>query len=144
MQRVSSQLVVTKESEIRELLRQLDGTTADGNLMGQTDDIMIPKSTQVTPHLSSDGQVEFDALGETAQDKSQEGHSRWIVEVKWRQKRLGKKELAKIIERGKPLRTRFWCVPQAGFTQEAVAFAQDHDVLLSTGEDLKQLRKTVE
>jgi len=143
-QRVSSQLGVAKESEVRELLRQLGGETVGGSLMDQTYDVKIPAFAQVTSYVSSDGQIEFDALGEIAKEKDREDYDNWIVEVKWRQKRVGRKDLESLTERAKPFRARVWCVSRAGFTQEALDFARDHGVLTSTGEDLKQLQKIVE
>ncbi len=140
-QRVSSELGTAKESEVRELLLQLGGGTVDGSLMGQIDDVKIPVFTQVASYLSSDGQVEFDALGEIAKEKDQEHYDNWIAEVKWRQKRVGQKDLKTLVERAKPFKARVWCVSRAGFTQEAMDFAGNHDILLSTGEDLKRLQK---
>ncbi len=143
-QRVSSELGTAKEGEVRELLRRLGGETVDGNLMGQTDDVEVPAFAQVTSYVSSDGQIEFDALGEIAKEKDREVYDNWIVEVKWRQKRVGRKDLKSLSERAKPFKARVWCVSRAGFTQEAIDFAGAHDILLSTGEDLRQLQKAVD
>ncbi len=43
---------------------------------------------RVKDDISPDGQIELDAIGE--------GHERWVVEVKWRNKRTGSKELEKL------------------------------------------------
>ena len=129
---------------MRELLRQLGGETVGGSLMDQTYDVKIPAFAQVTSYVSSDGQIEFDALGEIAKEKDREDYDNWIVEVKWRQKRVGRKDLESLTERAKPFRARVWCVSRAGYTQEALDFARAHDVLVSTGEDLKKLQKIVE
>ena len=41
--------------------------------------------------MSPDGQVEIDAIGE--------GPETWVVEVKWRSKRAGIKELRKLLQK---------------------------------------------
>jgi len=69
--------------------------------MGQTDDVKIPVFTQVTSYLSSDAQIEFDALGEIAQETGQEKYDNWTVEVKWRQKRVGRKDLESLTKQAK-------------------------------------------
>jgi AAA+ ATPase superfamily predicted ATPase len=140
-QRVSSQLGQAKESEVRELLRKLAGQTAetsavDGELFGQEAPVRIPDFARVERYLSPDGQVELDALAEA-------DTARWVVEVKWRMRRVGKGELERLVEHAEQFEARAWCVSQAGFTPEAVGFAAEHDVLLSGADELKALEKLV-
>jgi hypothetical protein len=134
-QRVSTQLGRAKESEVRELLRKLAGQTVDGACFGQTGELHVPSFNRVEPYRSPDGQVELDALAEAPDG------TRWAVEVKWRLRRAGVKELAQLRERATGLQARAWCVSQGGFTPEAIAFAGEHGILLSTAEDLAALTR---
>lgn len=131
-QRVSSQLGRAKESEVRELLRGLSGRTVEGKHFGQDDPVRIPAFNCVDPYCSADGRTELDALAE-ADDET------WIAEVKWRLKRVGRGELAQLVERAEQFGARGWCISQAGFTPEAVDFAAEHDILLSKADDVKAL-----
>lgn len=130
-QRVSTQLGRAKESEVRELLRNLAGRTVDGALLGQTGTVDIPDFTRIEPYRSPDGRIEVDALAEDGE--------RWVVEIKWRQKRVGRGELEQLMERAEQLQARPWCISQAGFTPEAAAYAAEHDILISDVGDLAAL-----
>jgi hypothetical protein len=132
-QRAATALGGAKESEVRELLRTLSGQTVKGALFGQDAPVQVPDFTRVVPYRSSDGQVELDVLAENDE--------RWVVEVKWRQKRVGKAELEQLLERAEQFKARAWCVSRAGFTPAAVEFASGHDVLLSGAGDLRMLEK---
>ncbi len=131
-QRVSSQLGRAKESEVRELLRGLSGRTVEGKYFGQDDPVRIPAFNCVDHYCSEDGRTELDALAE-ADDET------WIAEVKWRLKRVGRGELAQLVERAEQFGARGWCISQAGFTPEGVDFAAEHGLLLSKADDVKAL-----
>ena len=131
--RASTQLGRAKESEVRELLRKLAGRTVPGAYLGQTDPIPVPAFTRIEPYRSPDGQTEIDALAENGE--------RWAVEVKWRQKRIGRSELEQLLTAAASLQARPWCVSQAGFTPDALTFAAENDVLISNVEDLAALAK---
>ena len=133
-QRVSSQLGRAKESEVRELLRQLAGRTVEGKLFGSDKPVHIPDFDQVERYLSSDGQIELDSLAE-ADDE------RWVVEVKWRLKRVGSAELEQLMRRAEQFDARAWCVSQAGFTPDAIEVAREHDMLVSSAAEMKALNK---
>ncbi len=132
-QRTSSQLGRAKESEVRELLRVLAGEKVPGALLGQDKPVQIPDFEEVISYRSPDGQVELDVLAK--------GNEPWIVEVKWRLRRVGEKELRTLVERSQLFEARCWCISQAGFTPEAQAFAAAKDILLSQSDDLKELQK---
>jgi hypothetical protein len=132
-QRTSSQLGRAKESEVRELLRVLAGEKVPGDLFGQDKPVQIPEFEEVTSYQSSDGQVELDVLAK--------GDEPWVVEVKWRLRRVGEKELRTLIERSQMFDARCWYISQAGFTPEAQAFAAAEGILLSQADDLKELQK---
>lgn len=131
--RASTQLGRAKESEVRELLRNLAGRIVPGVYLGQTDPISVPAFTRIEPYRSPDGQTEIDALAENG--------DRWAVEVKWRQKRVGRSELEQLLAAATRLDARAWCVSQAGFTSEALTFAAHGDILVSSAEDLAALAK---
>ena len=136
-QRASTQLGRAKESEVRELLRNLAGQTVDGALLGQAGTLPIPDFTRVEPYRSPDGRIEVDALAEAGQGDGE----RWVVEVKWRQKRVGQGELEQLVERAEQLQARPWCISQAGFTPEAEVYAADHGILVSDASDLTALER---
>ena len=131
--RASTQLGRAKESELRELLRKLAGRTVPGAYLGQADAIPVPAFTRIEPYRSPDGQTEIDALAENGE--------RWAVEVKWRQKRVGRSELEQLLTAAAELRARPWCVSQAGFTTDALTFAAANGILISNAEDLAALAK---
>lgn len=131
--RTSTQLGRAKESEVRELLRKLAGRTVPGAYVGQTDPTHVPAFTRIEPYRSPDGQTEIDALAENGE--------RWAVEVKWRQKRVGRSELEQLLTAAAELQARAWCVSQAGFTPDALTFAAENNVLISNVEDLAALAK---
>jgi len=133
--RASTQLGRAKESEVRELLRKLAGRTVPGAYLGQTNPIPVPAFTRIEPYRSPDGQTEIDALAENGE--------RWAVEVKWRQKRVGRRELDQLMTAAAGLQARAWCVSQAGFAPEALTFAAEKGVLISNAEDLAALAKLV-
>jgi hypothetical protein len=132
-QRASTALGGAKESEVRELLRKLAGRRVDGELFGRKEPVHVPDFTRIEPYLSPDGQVELDALAENEE--------RWVVEVKWRQKRVGKRELRQLVEHAEQFAAQSWCVSRAGFTPGAVEFAAEQGILLSGADDLKKLGK---
>lgn len=138
--RASTQLGRAKESEVRDLLRKLAGLTMPGRHFGQTASIQVPAFSRVEPYRSPDGQTEIDALAENGET--------WVVEVKWRLKRMGRSELAQILAASTSLslgaesyHARVWCISQAGFTPDALAFAREHDILASDASDLAALEK---
>jgi len=133
--RTSTQLGRAKESEVRELLRGLAGRTVPGSYFGQAQPVSVPSFTRVEPYRSRDGQIEIDALAENGE--------KWVVEVKWRLKRVGRSELEPLLSVAENLGARAWCVSQAGFTPDATVFAHGHAILLSNDEDFAALAKLV-
>lgn len=131
--RASTQLGRAKESEVRELLRKLAGRTVPGACLGQPDPLPVPAFTRIEPYRSPDGQVEIDALAENGE--------RWAVAVKWRQKRVGRREMEQLLTMTADLQARPWFVSQAGFTPDALAFAAEKRMLISNAEDLTALAK---
>lgn len=133
--RTSTQLGRAKESEVRELLRRLAGRSVLGSYFGQEQAVQVPAFARVEPYRSRDGQIEVDALAENGE--------KWVVEVKWRLKRVGRGELEELLSIAESLGARAWCVSQAGFTPDATAFGRGHMILLSNDEDFAALAKRI-
>jgi len=134
-QRVTTELGLAKESQVREMLWRFAGQEIDGGLLGLSETMHLPVFRQVTPYRSADGQIEVDALAE--------GSERWAVEIKWRGKRVGLKEAQKLARVAKALSARPWVISRAGFTPEAEAFAQREGIMYSTSEDIEALARIV-
>jgi hypothetical protein len=96
-QRASEELGTAQESRIRELMRYLAGQTVDGSLLGISKPSTLPTFHTVGEYLLPDGQVQLDALAEAAE------RDRWAAEVKWRNRRVGVKELELLRQRAKAL-----------------------------------------
>ncbi|MBK8046656.1 MAG: restriction endonuclease [Anaerolineales bacterium] len=93
----------------------------------------MPTFTRIEPYHSPDGQIEIDALAENGE--------LWAVEVKWRQKRVGRSELERLLVAADGLQARAWCISQAGFTPDALTFATTYHMLISSGEDLAAIAR---
>lgn len=124
-QRASEELGVAQESRIRELMRRFAGHTVGGSLFGRVEPMTLPTFTKVEEYLSPDGQAQLDALAEAA------GGQKWAVEVKWRNKRVGPKELERLLQRARAQSAQAWCVSKAGFSGEALTYARRHKMLVS-------------
>ncbi len=134
-QRVAGELGVAKESHVREMLRHFDGQEVDGELLGLAGKVRLPTFRQVHPYRSRDGQIEADALAE--------GDERWIVEVKWRGRTTGLKEVQRLETKAGVLSARPWFISRSGFTPEAEAYARRAGIMYSKGDDLAALGEAV-
>lgn len=85
--------------------------------------------------VSLDGQIELDAIGE--------GQERWVVEVKWRNKRAGIKELEKLVRHAQERAARVWFVSRTGFSADAVQYAIENDIFITDKDGLEILRKQI-
>jgi hypothetical protein len=137
-QRASEELGVAQESAIREIMRRFKGQEVDGVIFHTGGRVVLPLFERLEPYIAEDGQVQLDALGETAQGEN------WIVEVKWRNKRVGKKEVERLSNLAKELNARGWLISRSGFTDDALVFAEESQVFLSDRTGLSQLRRLIE
>jgi len=135
--RLSSELGRARESQLREALRVFAGQEVDGAWFGGSGRLTLPTFTQVAPYRSADGQVEVDALVETASGE------RWAVELKWQNKAVGEKELTALTAKAQALHARPWCISRSGFTPAARVYASEHNVFVSTRADLERLEKAL-
>jgi len=134
-ERAANELGLAKESQVRELLQAFNGQEADGRLFGVDGLVTLPVFERVTPYLSPDGQVQVDALAEN--------HERWAVEIKWRGRLSGKKEMEKLAANANSLSAKPWFISKLGFTQEALVFARHNNFMFSSQADLEALAKLV-
>ena len=134
-QRASTQLGRAKEAEVRELLRRFDGRRVPGELLGQVGEVTLPRFARVEGYRSADGQVELDGLAEA------DDGTRWAVEVKWRGKAVGRKEVELLAQRATTLGAVPWMISRSGFTLQARRFAASRQMLLSGEEELALLEK---
>jgi hypothetical protein len=137
-QRTATELGQAKESEVRELLRRFAGQRVPGPLLGQPGEVTLPTFSQVTAYHSPDGQIEVDALAEA------DDGTRWAVEVKWRGKRAGRKEVERLAHHAATLATEAWFIARSGFTPEALDHAQRVGMMTSTAQDLARLARLAE
>ena len=140
-ERVANELGSVKESQVRELLQQFDGQVVEGSWFGIPGDFQLPVFERVKPYISPDGQIEIDALAE--------GSACWAVEVKWRGRLSGRRELEKLtasvnwlISEG--ISAQAWFISRAGFTPEALEFAEEEGIFVSDGSAIEQLIKFFE
>jgi hypothetical protein len=136
-QRVSEELGSAQESLVRELMRSFKGQVVEGRWFGGDQSIRLPVFSEVNRYQTEDGQVELDVL---ATDSSGNG---WIVEVKWKNKRAGKKELAKLVEHAQDRKAQGWYISKAGFTSDALSYAIEQGVYVSDEVGLQELKKVL-
>lgn len=134
-ERVANELALAKESQVRELLQAFAGQEVDGKLLGVSGRVNLPAFVRVVPYLSSDGQVQVDSLAEN--------HERWAVEIKWRGRLTGRKEMEKLANNARSLMAKPWFISKSGFTPEAIEFARQSGIMFSSQADLEMLARLV-
>lgn len=134
-ERVTSELGLAKESQVRELLQRFAGQEVDGHLLGLSGTVRLPVFHRVAPYRSRDGQMEVDALAGDGE--------RWAVEIKWRAKLAGLKEVRRLARAAQALSARPWFISRAGFTPEAEAYARQEGMMISGREEIKALAQIV-
>lgn len=136
-ERAANELGLAKESQVRELLQRFAGQEVDGTLLGSHGLLSLPTFERISPYLSPDGQIEVDGLTEG------EG-IRWVVEIKWRNKQVGLKEMQKLLHKSKGLEGQPWYISQAGFTGEAIDFADRHRIFYSSRPQIETLSRLIQ
>lgn len=146
-QRAAGELGRAKESEVRELMRRFQGQVVPAALFGMTGDLVgnltLPVVRSVDSYLSSDGQIELDALAELAPAADRPIGERWAVSIKWRSKRAGRKELEQLVRHAAKLQARGWMIARDGFTPDAIDYASQSGLMISSGDDLIQLARSL-
>ena len=141
-QRATTELGVAKESQVRELLHHFAGQEVDGDLLGLPGQVRLPTFRRVASYRSEDGQVEVDALAEACPEPGG-GEQRWAVEIKWRGRLAGVKELQKLLAAAGTLAARPWFISRAGFTPEAKELARREGVMISGQAEIERLARVV-
>lgn len=132
-QRASEELGIAQESRVRELMRAFHGQVAQGGWFGQKEPVLLPLFQTVNSFEAKDGQVELDAITGGSSDRD------WIAEVKWRNRRAGKKELEKLLQVAQERDAQGWYISKAGFTAEAKNFATEQGLYFSDDTDIHEL-----
>ncbi len=155
-QRLSSELGRAKESEIRELITHFNGQEVDGDCFNVDSTVKLPKFDTVEPYQSANGQTEVDALAK--------GSENWVIEIKWRGKLAGVKELEKLHQAATRMRCLgfdgfdtpsalnpapqatqpgAWFISKSGFTQDAIEYGRSIGIMMSDGKKIEQIAKQV-
>ena len=134
-QRLSSELGRAKESEIRELITYFNKQELDGELFNVNGTVKLPKFDTVEPYRSTNGQIEVDALAK--------GSENWVLEIKWRGKLAGVKELEKLRQVALRKRYRAWFISKSGFTQDAIEYGRSKGIMMSDAKQIEQIAKQV-
>ena len=142
-QRLSLELGRAKESEIRELITHFNGQEVDGALFGVSGIIKLPKFDTVVPYRSENGQTEVDALAKGLPSSKAKGSESWAIEIKWRGKLSGVKELKKLYCAATRLGCRSWFVSKSGFTQDAIEYGRSKGIMMSDGKKTEQIANQV-
>jgi biotin operon repressor len=131
-QQVANELGHSREDHVRTLMRRFAGQKVDGTIFGCDNEVVLPYFSEVKAYTSPDGKIEIDAIGH--------GEIPWAVEVKWKGKAIGKKELEAFMRKTKSMAvTKLWYVAKAGFTAEAIAYAGINGLMLSGDDELQRL-----
>lgn len=133
--RVSSQLGIAMESQIREMMRKFNGQRIEGRLFGMDRSIVLPAFEEIKEYSSRNGNIQVDALAKNKEN--------WAVEIKWSNRRSNKAELARFYQNTSSLADRHWFVSKNGFADAAIAFARENDIYISNLTDLQKLAKII-
>jgi hypothetical protein len=141
-QRLSSELGLAKESQVRELLAAFDDRQAPARLFGLAGDagaVRLPVFTRVAAYQSQDGQIELDAVAE--------GPAPWLVEVKWRNRPVSRADLEAFAQKARTVVERLklanaptlWVVSGGGFKASALEYAAEAGILVSGAQNVQEL-----
>ncbi|MBI4491831.1 MAG: hypothetical protein HY690_03450, partial [Chloroflexi bacterium] len=133
LQRISNELGIAMEADVRETIRLLAGQEVAGELLGVAHPLRLPAFASVEPYLSPDGQTQLDALAR--------GDERWAVEVRWQAGAASEQDVRVFLEKQAevPIHRR-WFISRGAFRPNAVAFARAQGVYLSDGAAYRRLR----
>ncbi len=136
-QRVSSELGLARESQVRELMRSFAGQVVSGRLFGLPGEIVLPVFHSVKVYEQAD--LEMDALAENGEP--------WAVEIKWQNEPATRKDLEAFVVKAGRLPTaqapRLWFIARAGFRDSAIRYAREKGIALSSQRDLQTLAESL-
>jgi len=124
------ELGVSQEARLRELLRRFAGQEVEGRLLGLSEEVIqLPQVVSVDVYRSPDGQVELDAVAQTATEET------WVAEVKWGGRQAGRRELERLQANAEAAQLKapvtLWYISRSGFSQGARDYAHEHGILLT-------------
>lgn len=141
-QRATTELGIAKQSEIQDLIEEFNGQQVNGTLFGIEGTVTLPTFENVGNYSSSDEQIEIDLVCRN--------HEMWFVEVKWKNRATGIREVrdfhrkindvrwqVKINKNKKPI---LWFISKSGFTRPALKFCSENGIFVSSNKELKDIR----
>lgn len=134
-QRVSQELGKAREDTIKDLMKRFAGQEIDGAIFGTSRKVKLPAFKKVERYISTDGKTEIDVLAENKVN--------WAVEIKWKGRAAGIREIEAFNRKASSLSSRLWFVSKAGFTEEARSFALITGIYLSSEKDIAALQSLV-
>lgn len=140
-QAAARELGVSQEARVRELLRRFAGQEATGQLFGRPEEIIrLPHVISVDAYRSPDGQVELDAVAQTA-------GGTWIAEVKWGGRQVSQRNLERLQANADaaqlPAPETLWYISRSGFSQGARDYARERGILLTDRAGFETLEQVV-
>lgn len=135
-QLISEELGKAKEESIRALMDLFRGQEIEGVVFGIKGAIKLPKFKKIGQYISKDGKTEIDILATN--------RVKWAVEIKWKGKAAGIKEVEAFFKKAFSLADRYWYIAKAGFTEEAKRFASEKGLLLSSERDINILLRVLQ
>ena len=140
-QAAARELGVSQEARVRELLRRFAGQEVAGQLFGRPEEIIrLPHVISVDAYRSPDGQVELDAVAQTA-------GGTWIAEVKWGGRQVSRRNLERLQANADaaqlPAPETLWYISRSGFSQGARDYAREHGILLTDRAGFETLEQVV-
>jgi len=134
--RVSSELGKTKEYEILELVKEMQGHKFPGQLFGVQESIEFPIFSSIKNYHWDEGQEEIDFLCENEES--------WSIELKWKISPAKYPQLKKFLERSETLKVKKrWFISKSGFTENAKQFALQKHIFMSDDENIKDIKKNI-
>lgn len=142
-QRISRELGLARESQVRELMTAFNGRQAPGRLFGQptgsAGTMRLPLFTCVAPYQSPDSQVELDAIAE--------GPEPWLVEVKWRNRPMSRADIVAFATKARTVAgllpserpPTLWMISGGGFKPSALDYAANEGILVSGAQEIQEL-----
>jgi len=104
--------------------------------------VTLPIFENVGNYSSKDGQIEIDLVCS--------GHETWLVEVKWKNRATGIREVRyfhkKInderlqVQVNKDEMLKSWFISKSGFTKPALKFCSENGIFVSSNKELKSIR----
>lgn len=129
---------ITEEEQVQQMLYDFDGQTVDGKLLGRSKTVVLPRFERIGRFTTRDG---WEAL-----EMVEESGDRWIGKILWEDRRSGRKALEDLAERVRRSGVQpkvCWCIAKAGFTKDAVEFALERELWISSLEEMEEIARSV-